>query len=186
MINGTQVTLRPATDDDRRDIYTWLVASDVTPSMMGPPTYPDVPIPTWDDFCGDYAPHFFDGSRPDYACSFVIEVDGKSVGHINYDGLDSARSIAELDIWMRSQACCGHGYGTDAMVVLIRHLQEHFAVAKFIVRPSHRNQRAIRAYEKAGFRSSPLSPADQTRIYGRGDYSDTTTLEREVNDRGHR
>ena len=148
--------------------------------MMGPPTYPDVPLPTWEEFCRDYAPHFFDGSRSDRACSFIIEVDGESVGHINYDGLDTDRSIAELDIWMRSRTCCGHGYGTDAMVVLVRHLRERFAVETFIVRPSRRNQRAVRAYNKAGFRSSPLSPADQERVYGRGDYFDTTTLERKT------
>jgi diamine N-acetyltransferase len=180
MIRGTKVTLRPAIEDDRRDIYEWLVASDVTPSMMGPPIYPDVSIPTWDEFSDDYAPHFFDGSRPDCACSFIIEVDGEAMGHISYDGLDSERSIAELDIWMRSQACCGRGYGTDAMVALMRHLDAHFVVETFIVRPSRRNQRAVRAYEKAGFRSSPLSCHDQTRIYGDGDYSDTITLERKM------
>jgi len=103
MIRGTNVTLRPATKDDRREIYTCLVASDVTPDMMGPPTYRDVSIPTWDEFRGDYGSHFFDASRPDHACSFIIEVDGESVGHINYDGLDSERCVAELDIWMRSK-----------------------------------------------------------------------------------
>ena len=177
MIRGTQVTLRPANDDDRRDIYMWLATSDVTPSMMGPPTYPDVPIPTWEQFCADYTSHFFDGSRPDRARSFIIGADGESVGHINYDGLDSQRSIAELDIWMRSQVFCGHGYGTDALVALMGHLHDDFAVGKCIVRPSLRNQRAVRAYEKAGFRDSELSPEEQIRTYGRGDYSDTVTLE---------
>ena len=180
MIRGTKITLRPATQNDRRDVYMWLVASDVTASMMGPPTFPDVSIPTWDEFLSDYAPHFFDGSRPHRGCSFIIEVDGKAVGHINYDGLDTERSIAELDIWMRSQDCCGHGYGTDAMVALMRHLHADFAVETFIVRPSRRNQRAIRAYEKAGFRPSQLSLADQTSLYGEGDYSDTRTLERKM------
>ncbi|WP_366524856.1 GNAT family protein [Acaryochloris sp. IP29b_bin.137] len=99
---------------------------------------------------------------------------------MNYDGLDAERSIAELDIWMRSQVCCGHGYGMDAMVALMRHLHAHFAVEMFIVRPSRRNQRAVRAYKRAGFRSSSLLPADQTRIYGNGDYSDTITLELKI------
>ena len=49
MIHGTRITLRPATKNDRRDIYMWLVASDVTASMMGPPTFPEVPIPTEDN-----------------------------------------------------------------------------------------------------------------------------------------
>ncbi|MEM8859559.1 MAG: GNAT family N-acetyltransferase [Chloroflexota bacterium] len=177
MICGTRITLRPATQNDRRDIYRWLTASDVTAAMMGPPTFPDVPIPTWGEFCEDYAPHFFDRSRPHWGCSFIIEVNGKAVGHINYDGLDTERSIAELDIWLRSQDYCGHGYGTDAMVALMRHLHANFAVETFIVRPSRRNQRAICAYEKTGFRPSQLAIADQVSAYGNGDYADTITLE---------
>ncbi len=180
MSHADKVTLRHATADGRRDIYMWLAASDVTSSMMGPPAYPDVAIPTWEEFCGDYASHFFDGSRPDRGRSFIIEVDGESVGHINYDGLDSMHGIAELDIWMRSQSFCGHGYGTDALLALMRHLREDFSVLKCIVRPSLRNQRAVRAYEKAGFHKSNLSHDAQIRIYGPGDYSDTITLEREL------
>lgn len=173
------LTLRPATEDDRRDVYLWLAASDVTSSMMGPPLFPDVAIATWEEFCADYAPHFFDGSRPDRARSFIIDVDGESVGHINYDGLESRHGIAELDIWMRSQSFCGHGYGNAALRALMRHLHEDFSVRKCIVRPSFRNQRAVRAYEKAGFCKSKLSFEEQIRIYGAGDYSDTITLESE-------
>ncbi|NEO86672.1 MAG: GNAT family N-acetyltransferase [Spirulina sp. SIO3F2] len=99
---------------------------------------------------------------------------------MNYDGLDTDRAIAELDIWLRSQDCCGHGYGTDAMVALMRHLHADFRVETFIVRPSRRNQRAIRAYEKVGFRPSQLAIADQISTYGEGDYADTITLERKM------
>lgn len=63
------------------------------------------------------------------------------------------------------------------MVALMYHLHADFAVETFIVRPSRRNQRAIRAYEKAGFRPSRLAIAEQTSTYGDGDYADTITLE---------
>ena len=176
MIHGAKITLRPATQNDRLDIYRWLAASDVTACMMGPPTFPEVPIPTRDEFFSDYAPYFFDRSRPHCGCSFIIEAKSKAVGHINYDGLDAERSIAELDIWMRSQDCCGQGYGTDAIVALMRHLYIDFAVKNFMVRPSRRNQRAIRAYKKIGFQPSRWPLADQKSAYGNGDYSDTVTL----------
>ena len=177
MIRGNIVSLRPATNDDRRNIFTWLVASDVTPYMMGPPTFPDVSIPTWEDFILDYALHFFDGTRPECGRSFIIEFDGNHVGHINYDGLDTDRLIAELDIWMRSQAYCCHGYGTDAMVALMHYLHSDFKIKTFFVRPSRRNQRAIRAYKKIGFRLHSSSAAAQTCIDDGCDYSDTITLE---------
>ncbi len=176
VIRGALVTLRPAREGDRRAIYQWLAESDLTPSMTGPPHFPDVPAPTWDEFCDDYESFFFDGTRQEVGRSFLIEVQGEAVGHINYDGMDSARGLAELDIWLRAKAFCGHGYGSDALVALTRYIQETFGVTEFIIRPSGRNQRAIRAYAKAGFATLPLTDEQQAELYGPGDYSDTVVM----------
>ena len=176
MIRASLVTLRPAREQDRRAIHQWLAESDLTPSMLGPPNFPDAPVPTWDQFCADYGPHFFDGTRQEVGRSFIIEVDGEAVGHVNYDGLDLARCLAELDIWLRSSEVCGHGYGSDALMALTQHLHESFGVNEFILRPSRRNQRAIRAYAKAGFAMLPLTNEQQAAIYGPGDYADTVVM----------
>ena len=180
MTRGALVTLRPAREDDRRAIYEWLAESDLTSSMLGPPHFPDAPVPSWEQFCEDYGPHFFDGTRPEVGRSFLIEVAGETVGHINYDGLDFARSLAELDIWLRSSEVCGRGYGSDALVALSRDLHETFGVTEFILRPSQRNARAIRAYSKAGFVRLPLTNEQQARIYGPGDYSDTVVMHKRL------
>ncbi|MGR3278304.1 GNAT family N-acetyltransferase [Acaryochloris marina NIES-2412] len=180
MIHGSQVTLRPATEDDRWDVYSWLTASDVTPLMMGPPTFTDVAIPSWDEFCADYVQYFFDGTRPDRGRSFIITVGSGSVGHISYSELDSKHRTAELDIWMRSQQVCGQGYGTDALLTVMRYLRETCSASKCIVRPSLRNQRAVCAYQKAGLKLSELPLEKLTQIYGHGEYSDTVTLERQI------
>lgn len=174
------MTLRPAAKDDRRDIYNWLAASDVTPFMMGPPTFTDVAVPSWDEFCEDYVQYFFDGTRLDKGRSFIITVASESVGHISYSGLDPKHRTAELDIWMRSQQVCGRGYGTDALLTIVRHLTEICVVSKCIVRPSLRNPRAVCAYQKAGFKLSKLPLEEQILIYGHGEYSDTITLERQI------
>src|SRR5262245_3275641 len=134
MIRGSLVILRPAREQDRRAIYLWLAESDLTSSMLGPPNFPDAAVPTWDQFCGDYGPHFLDGMRQDVGRSFIIEVDGQAVGHVNYDGLDLARGIAELDIWLRSSEVCGFGYGSDALEALTRYLHEAFGANEFILR----------------------------------------------------
>jgi len=163
-------------EQDRRAVYQWLAQSDLTPSMMGLPDFPDSPVPTWEEFCGDYGPHFFDGSRPEVGRSFLIEVAGEAVGHVNYDGLDSGRGIAELDIWLRSSADCGLGYGPEALRALTRSLHEAFGITEFILRPSRRNVRAIHAYTKAGFSMLPLTNEEQAKVYGAGDYRDTVVL----------
>jgi RimJ/RimL family protein N-acetyltransferase len=178
MLQGKTVILRPAKSSDSRSIYEWLAHSDLTSSMLGPPLFPEVPAPTWEQFCAEYPPHFFDGSRSDVGRSFIIEVNGFPVGHINYDGLDSVRRCAELDIWLRSSECCGKGYGSDAIDTLVIFLQEKYQVKKFILRPSQRNTRAIKSYKRAGFKIIDISQDEQLRIHGPGDYTDNVFMMR--------
>ena len=176
MLKGKYILLRPAEQRDARSIFKWLVFSDLTASMIGPPLFPEATLPTWEQFYSDYQPHFFDGTDEEKGRSFIIELDGRSIGHINYDRLDLTRRQAELDIWMRSSKYCGHGYGSDAINVLVSFLQSKYNVEQFILRPSLRNPRAIRAYERAGFVKVCMSYEEQARLYGKGDYLDDVLM----------
>ncbi len=69
------VLLRPASLDDRRTVYEWLAASDATPMMMGPPQFPDHPIPTWQEFCADYSDRFFRPEGDGFGRLFVIRAE---------------------------------------------------------------------------------------------------------------
>jgi len=57
------MALRPATEQDKRMVYEWVAKSDTTPSIMGPPQFPDHQVSTWEEFCTDYRSHYFDGCR---------------------------------------------------------------------------------------------------------------------------
>jgi diamine N-acetyltransferase len=144
------VRLRPARVADRRRIYDWLAHSDLTPVLLGDSAGGGAPL-TWAEFCRDYRRHYFDGSRPLLGRCFVIQADGDDVGQVNYNDVDRRGRSAELDIWLRSEAHCGQGHGTDALETLCRHLRRRFGVRRFLVNPSAANARAIRAYQKAGF-----------------------------------
>jgi RimJ/RimL family protein N-acetyltransferase len=98
------------------------------------------------------------------------------VGQVNYEVRGSAPRTAELDIWLRSEGDCGRGYGPDALTSLTRSLAEAYGVREFILRPSARNTRAVKAYEKAGFRRLPLSPEQLTETYGPGDCADAVVM----------
>ncbi len=176
MLRGKTVTLRPAEPRDMRPVYEWLAQSDLTSSMLGPPLFPDVPAPSWEQFRLEYPMHFFDGSRAESGRSYIIEVHQEAAGHINYDGMDDSGRYAELDIWMRSQRYCGHGYGTDAIRTLVSFLESEYHVGQFILRPSQRNPRAIGAYEAAGFRRQDMSSDEQSLRYGPGEYFDSVLL----------
>ncbi|HET6351845.1 MAG TPA: GNAT family N-acetyltransferase [Coriobacteriia bacterium] len=179
-ISGTLVTLRPSRETDRRAVFEWLAESDATSAMLGPPLFPEVPAPTWDEFNADYTPNLFDGSTPEVEASYIIEVAGEGIGQINYEVLDTPQRVAELDIWLRSLDDTGQGYGSDALLTLVGHIRRSLGVTTFLIRPSARNPRAIRAYEKAGFVQVPMSAEEQERLYGAGDYTDTVVMLRRL------
>jgi diamine N-acetyltransferase len=157
-----------------------MAASEATRWMMGPPLFPEAPIPTWEEFCADYVPLFFDGTQPYFGRSYIVDVAGEAIGHVSYSEVDLAPGKAELDIWLRSEAVCGRGYGSDALVALTRHLYETLGLTEFIIRPSRRNERAVRAYAKAGFVLLPLSPEEQAALYGPTEHYDTVVMLRRV------
>lgn len=88
MIRVKYVALQPATEQDKRMVYEWMAQSDITPSIMGPPRFSDHPIPTWEEFCSDYKPYFFDSSSPELGRCFIIMVNDVPVGQINYSEFD--------------------------------------------------------------------------------------------------
>jgi diamine N-acetyltransferase len=173
-------TLRPARPEDRRRAFLWLTASDATASMMGPPDYADHSVPSWEEFCGDYADAFYLPQGDGNGRLFVIQVDGRDVGCISYDGLDAWRGVAELDAWIAAAADHGRGIGTAALRLLARTLLAVPTVEALVVRPSARNARAVAAYRKAGFADHDRARhALPRRFVGEGlDYADAVVLVR--------
>jgi RimJ/RimL family protein N-acetyltransferase len=179
-MRGMLISLRPGTLADRRAVWEWIAQSDLTASMMGPPDFVENPVPTWEEFCEDYKPYFFDGTSAERGRSFIIErLDAaEAVGHISYDCHGDRPHFAELDMWMRDSSCCGLGFGSEALQVLCDHLRSALGIREMMLRPSARNVRAIRSYEKAGFAALRLSPKEQARRYGPGEYHDTVVMQR--------
>lgn len=170
---GKNITLRPATLHDRRPIFEWLVESDLTSQMLGAPTFPDNPAPTWEEFIDDYKEYFFDGTEPLCGRCFVIVFEGESIGQVNYNEIFLERSVrnTELDIWLKSSKYAGKGYGSDALWVLTAYLCKDFGCTDFWIAPSARNERAIRSYEKVGFEPTP-----QKHQHFTPDYHDAVVL----------
>jgi diamine N-acetyltransferase len=182
VIRGHRVVLRPATVEDKRSIYEWLACSDVTPVLIGPPTYPEEAIPSWEEFRAGFEDYYFDDSAPHLGRCYLILVDGEPVGEVNSNDIHErdGRKRVELDIWLRSESCCGKGYGTDALDALCLHLTRQFGVQDFMVQPSARNPRAIRAYEKIGFVRLGLSLEEAREVWGPSDHIDSVYMVRTI------
>ena len=173
MIKGTQVTLRPATLDDKRMIYDWAHRSDIAHQLHLPP---DDHLCTWEEWCEDWQPHYFDDSAPELGRFFVIMVEGCPVGAVAHNCIDGELRTTELDIWMSCEANCGKGYGPDALGALCDHLSRTRAVSEFWLQPSARNPRAVRAYEKAGFKRRELTREEAEDLFGGVDSPDSVFL----------
>lgn len=172
-IQGKKVMLRPAAKEDRQFVFEWLACSDLTSSMLGPPDFPDNPVPTWEEFINDYSAHFFDGSNPGAGRCFIILVSGEPIGQVNYNEICAEDRSTELDIWLSHSRHTGKGYGTDALETLCKHLSEEFDIRRFIIAPSARNIRAVKSYRKAGFAEVTIIPDHFIP-----DYKDTVVMEK--------
>lgn len=83
---------------------------------------------------------------------FVIEVDGDLIGSIQFtEETDPDYRHAGIDLFIAT-AWQGQGLGTDAIRTVARYLFDVRGHHRLTIDPSAANERAIRAYERVGFR----------------------------------
>lgn len=178
----SNISLVYAEPKDQKRAYIWLCQSDITPLMMGPPCFPNHPIPSYEEFCSDYELFYFDGSKPDDGRCFIIVKNGLDIGIISYTCFYLRKGCAELDIWLNSKTHFNKGYGPIAIMKLCDLLSHAEGISTFILRPAENNLRAIRAYKKAGFKEKRynrikgcLKPAYLESFFN-GDYGPGGTI----------
>ena len=174
-ILGQKVSLRLATMEDRQSLYEWMYCSDSSRSMCGAPLFPEKTPKSWDEFRASWKAFYFQKPLSSLGHVFVIESQGEAVGAIAYHRAD-AKNRMELDVWMRSERDCGQGWGRDALEALCKYLYRQFGILYFWVMPSRRNPRAIAAFQKAGFKSLPLTVEEGENEFGALDYFDSVYL----------
>lgn len=174
---GLHVSLRRASLQDRPRVHAWLVQSDLTPNVFGP-LFPEREPPTLEQFASRYVNTFFDGTRPYSGRVFVVSAGANEVGCLAHGPIDLLNDVVELDIWLAERRLSGRGLGSEALVLLADWLQANYGVNRFLVRPSRRNVRALRAMRRAGFRETDLPAAEVIAKLGlpRGQYADEVLL----------
>ncbi len=144
MITGERVRLRPIGRGDLPVLRVWFDDPE-TMRFWGIPT----PLVAEDQFVADLAGRF---NQFDDAGYFMIELlDGTPIGRIEYERLDPQTRSAEVMILIGAAESRGQGYGTDAMVALLRYLFHQRNLHRVALSVIAGNDRAIRAYEKVGF-----------------------------------
>jgi aminoglycoside 6'-N-acetyltransferase len=130
-LRGERVVLRPLTDAD-------------APALL--PLLHDAGVAAW------WMRASWDQINEEGAVVFAVLVDGAVAGSIQYhEESDPDYHSASIDIFM-GDAWQDRGLGSEAMRVLIDHLVGERGHHRLTVDPSAANERAVRAYERLGFR----------------------------------
>jgi aminoglycoside 6'-N-acetyltransferase len=147
-LRGDQVVLRPLRREDRAAVVD--VLND--PSVVA----------IWDTRGADHSADELLAGDHNYTV-WAIEVDGELAGSIQAsENDDDDYRSAGIDIVMHSRFQ-NRGLGTDAVRTLARYLLEVRGHHRLTIDPAADNVRAIRTYEKVGFK-----PVGVMRRYERG------------------
>lgn len=136
-IHGERVTLRVATSDD----VATLAAIRATPEVRA----------RWGE--GDYAADTQNSiNEAELAFLAIVTEPGGVIGAIQYEEEeDPAYRHATIDLYL-APAVHGQGIGPDAVRALVTYLFDECGHHRLTIDPAADNARAIRAYEKVGFR----------------------------------
>jgi RimJ/RimL family protein N-acetyltransferase len=143
MIQGTKTRLRALEHDDLQHFVRWVndpgirrfVAIRYPLSMTEEESW-------WSGFLQRKNDHIF-----------AIEAeDGSYIGNIGLHGVEQENRQAELGIIIGHKAYWGQGYGTDAIQALLGWVFGYLNLNRVQLRVYSYNERAIRCYQRCGFR----------------------------------
>ena len=83
--------------------------------------------------------------------TIIENQSNRPIGNIALQDLDYRNRTAELGIYIGDSEFRGHGFGTEATSLLVSFAFGTLGMSNVLLRVYEYNQRAIRAYKKAGF-----------------------------------
>jgi RimJ/RimL family protein N-acetyltransferase len=146
MIYGERVRLRAVERDDVKKFCVWVNDPEVTRYLS---LY--LPMSTVDE------ENWFDAlaKRDQSEKPLAIEVrdgDGwKMIGNCGVFDIDPVSRVCELGIMLGEKDEWNKGYGTETMLLLLRHGFDTLNLNRIYLRVYAENARAKRSYDKAGF-----------------------------------
>jgi RimJ/RimL family protein N-acetyltransferase len=169
VIEGRLVRLRPFRRDDLPLLRAWHDNPEVM-RYWGQAS----PLVLEDPFEADLQGRFARFDEAGYLAIVPLEPeDAGPIGRCEWEGLDRLNRSAEVMILIGEPAYWGHGFGTDALVTLLRYLFDVQRLHRVGLSVLSWNERAIRSYEKAGFTVEGVLRED---VYDAGRYHDQTVM----------
>ncbi len=105
---------------------------------------------------------------------FMIDTkEGTPIGNIGLTGFDWKNRRTDIGIMIGEKEAWSRGYGTDAIIVLLRYLFGELNLNRVSLFTDSANVRALRCYEKCGFQTEGVM---REYRFKRGRYIDCVLL----------
>ncbi len=141
VIEGNRVRIIPISEEDTDDIIYW--RNNVRDKFI----YRDL-------FTRESHTQWLNSMvKTGKVAQFVIQIkDGRKIGSVFLRDIDYHHKKAEYGIFIGDTEAQGHGYGTEAAKLILEYGFKELGLHKIMLRVLATNERAVRSYEKVGFR----------------------------------
>ncbi|MEK5481682.1 GNAT family N-acetyltransferase [Viridibacillus sp. FSL R5-0888] len=112
-----------------------------------------------------------DSSRYDFA--ICLKNNDQMIGELSIFEIDEENNKAGFRISMSSIELTGKGYGTEAIIIVLRFVFEELKLNRLQLEVFSHNLRGIRVYEKVGFVKEGVL---RESLYYNGTYSDAVIM----------
>lgn len=166
MFTGERVNLRPQKKEDSEFIAKYQQDPDVLDNYFMGYTLPPLK---------EFMEHWYDEITTEKeGYGFVIEnKQGEFLGTCHANDLNMKNGNTYIAIFIGHPEYRGKGYGTEAMKLFLNFLFNEVGLHKVKLNVFAFNKRAIRSYEKCGFKVEGIN---QKEIYRYGVYHDTYAM----------
>ena len=146
MYEGALVRLRPYGKDDTETVWKYINDPEIKQYLA-----PGIPYPIT---LNDEEKWILSQSAMQDTYSFAIEDKDtcKYLGGCGINHVDWKNSHATVGIFIGDKEFHGKGYGTDAMRTLVKFIFNEMNIRKVKLEVYAFNERALRSYEKCGFK----------------------------------
>lgn len=168
MLSGHKVKLRPPTDDELDTIRRWendaeislLLGTDDGGGLRGKGQRRTEAWQRTGDGAGGL------GTAGYQVLMGIFTSDGKLIGNVGISNITRCGGSGEVRMCIGDRELWGQGYGTDALTVFLRHVFLDLNLQYVYLRVYRHNYRAVRCYEKCGFRKEGFLRSGRSRRRG--------------------
>jgi len=164
-LTGEQIYLRPLDEDDVDRCLRWINDAEVARGVGRKGPISRTQEREW--IVGQYK------SRSTFSLAIVLKAGDRHIGNCGLHEIEPENGRAEFGILIGEKGEWGKGYGPEAAGMLLRYGFEELRLHRIDLEVYAQNERAQRAYEKAGF---VLEGRRRESYFSQGAFDDTLIM----------